>query len=70
MDADVFRPWVSHVLEVFGPDRCMVGSNFPVDGLHGTLDQLWSTYAAVAADLDEAARDQLFAGTAERVYRI
>jgi predicted TIM-barrel fold metal-dependent hydrolase len=68
--AEVFGPWVSHVLEAFGPDRCMVGSNFPVDGLHGTLDRLWSTYAALTADLDETAREQVFAGTAERIYRL
>jgi predicted TIM-barrel fold metal-dependent hydrolase len=70
MDADAFRPWVDHVLEVFGPDRCMVGSNFPVDGIRGSLDQLWFAYAEVAADLDDAAREQVFAGTAERVYRL
>ena len=59
-----------YALDAFGADRCMFASNFPVDGLHGTLDQLWSTYAALSADLDDAARDQFFAGTAERVYRI
>jgi predicted TIM-barrel fold metal-dependent hydrolase len=48
----------------------MFASNFPVDGIHGTLDDLWSTCATLAADLDDATRDQLFAGTAERTYRI
>jgi predicted TIM-barrel fold metal-dependent hydrolase len=70
MSAEAYRPWVDHVLEAFGPDRCMVGSNFPVDGLHGTLDELWSTYAALTAHLDDDARDLFFAGTAERVYRL
>ena len=70
MEPDAFRPWIEHALEVFGSDRCMFASNFPVDGLHGTLDQLWTTYATLAADLDDAARDQVFAGTAERIYRL
>ena len=47
----------------------MFASNFPVDGMHGTLDELFGAYAAVTAGLDDASRDQLFAGTAERVYR-
>lgn len=70
MDADAFRPWIEHALDVFGPERCMFASNFPVDGIHGTLDQLWSTYATLAADLDDGARDQVFAATAERIYWI
>jgi predicted TIM-barrel fold metal-dependent hydrolase len=47
----------------------MFASNFPVDGMHGTFDELYTAFAAVTADLDDAARDHLFAGTAERVYR-
>ncbi|MBX3314210.1 MAG: amidohydrolase family protein [Actinobacteria bacterium] len=70
ISADAYRPWVEHVLTSFGPDRCMVASNFPVDGMHGTLDALWSTFAELLADLDEEARDQVFATTAERTYRI
>jgi predicted TIM-barrel fold metal-dependent hydrolase len=70
MDPEAFRPWIEHAIEAFGPDRCMFASNFPVDGIHGTLDDLWSTCATLAADLDDATRDQLFAGTAERTYRI
>jgi len=69
MSATAFRPWIEHAVEVFGPERCMFASNFPVDGLHGSLDQLFTAYDEVTSGLDEAARDQLFAGTAERVYR-
>lgn len=69
MDADVLRPWVEYCLEVFGTDRCMFASNFPVDGMHGTFDNLYETYAALTATLDEVDRDKLFATNAERVYR-
>jgi L-fuconolactonase len=44
-------------------------SNFPVDGMHGSLDQLWATYTTVAAGLSALIVDNLFAATAERVYR-
>ncbi|MBM3672146.1 MAG: hydrolase [Actinobacteria bacterium] len=69
MDAEVLRPWIEHCLEAFGVDRCFFASNFPVDGMHGTFDQLYSGYDAVTADLDAGARDQLFASNAERLYR-
>jgi predicted TIM-barrel fold metal-dependent hydrolase len=69
MRADAFAPWLEHAIELFGADRCMFASNFPVDGMHGSLDELFSAYATVTAGLDDASRDLLFAGTAERVYR-
>jgi predicted TIM-barrel fold metal-dependent hydrolase len=69
MNAELFKPWVNYCIEVFGVDRCMFASNFPVDGMHGSFDDLYSTYDQLTADLDAGARDQLFATTAERVYR-
>jgi L-fuconolactonase len=69
MDPAAFAPWIEHAIETFGPDRCMFASNFPVDGLHGTFDELYAGYAAVVAGLDGATQDALFAGTATRVYR-
>jgi predicted TIM-barrel fold metal-dependent hydrolase len=69
MAADVFKPWIEHCIEAFGVDRCMFASNFPVDGMHGTFDDLYSTYNELTAGLDAPARDKLFAGTAERIYR-
>ena len=70
MRADVLAPWIEGAIETFGVDRCLFASNFPVDGLHGTLDDLWSTYAELTAGLPETDRDKLFAGNAERVYGI
>jgi predicted TIM-barrel fold metal-dependent hydrolase len=69
MRADAFAPWLEHAIEVFGVDRCMFASNFPVDGMHGTFDELYATFAAVTAGLDDQARDKLFATNAERIYR-
>ena len=69
MAADAFEPWIHHAIEVFGVDRCFFASNFPVDALHGTFDQLYSTFLELTAGLDAAEVDQLFATNAERVYR-
>jgi predicted TIM-barrel fold metal-dependent hydrolase len=68
MDTATFAPWVHHAIELFGTDRCMFASNFPVDGMHGTFDDLYATYDELTAELDASTRDQLFAGNAERVY--
>jgi len=70
MSVDALAPWLGFAIDAFGPDRCMFASNFPVDATYGTFDQLYETFAAVTAGLDEGARDELFAGTAERVYRL
>lgn len=69
MAPDVLAPWLEYAIEAFGVDRCMFASNFPVDGIHGTLDELFSSYSTVTARLDSDARDKLFAANAERVYR-
>lgn len=69
MAPDVLAPWLEYAIEAFGVDRCMFASNFPVDGIHGTLDGLFSSYSTITARLDSASRDKLFAANAERVYR-
>jgi predicted TIM-barrel fold metal-dependent hydrolase len=69
IDVDLFKPWIHYCLEVFGVDRCMFASNFPVDGMHGTFDDLYSTYDQLTADLDADDREKVFASNAERVYR-
>lgn len=68
IDAQGFRPWIEPAIHLFGPRRCMFASNFPVDGLHGSLESLWSAYAEVAGGLADDDVDQLFAATAARVY--
>ncbi len=69
MRPEVLGPWIEHAVERFGVDRCMFASNFPVDGMHRTLAELFSSYTAVTAGLDATSVDKLFAANAERVYR-
>ena len=70
MSVGAFRRWIEHALGAFGVDRCMFASNFPVDGMHGSLDELFTTFTELTADLDDADRDKVFAANAERVYRL
>ena len=69
MRADALAPWLEYAIEAFGVDRCMFASNFPVDSMYGTFDELYTTFSAVTAGLDGESRGKLFAGNAERVYR-
>jgi L-fuconolactonase len=69
MQVDALAPWLEYAIEAFGVDRCMFASNFPVDSMYGTFDDLYTTFSAVTAGVDRASREKLFAGNAERVYR-
>jgi len=69
MAAPALRPWLETAIEAFGTDRCLFASNFPVDAVAGTFDELYSTFSTVTAALDAESRDKLFAGNAERIYR-
>lgn len=60
--------WYAHMLDVFGPDRCMFESNFPVDRVSVSYQVIWNAFKKMSAHLTEAEKDALFSGTARRVY--
>ena len=70
MHVDALGPWIEYALGAFGVDRCFFASNFPVDAVYGTFDELYTTFSDLTAGLDEASRAKLFAENAERIYRI
>jgi predicted TIM-barrel fold metal-dependent hydrolase len=61
------REVVLATIECFGVERCMFASNFPVDGLRGTFDSIWSDFERFTRDLDQRA---LFHDNAVRIYRM
>ncbi len=70
ISVDAFGPWLEYAIDAFGVDRCLFASNFPVDSMYGTFDQLYGVFNEVTAGFDADARDNLFAGNAERIYRV
>ena len=64
------RPYVLETIDAFGVERAMFASNFPVDRLFGSYEDLWRAYASIVADASAAEKDALFRRNAERVYRI
>ena len=59
-----------HVIESFGPARCMFESNFPVDRQSLSYAVFWNAMKKISAEYSETEKDALFHGTAKRVYRI
>lgn len=68
--ADGFRPLVHHALEVFGPSRCMVASNFPMDRVSLDFTTLMDAMDLLTEHLDEADRRAVFHDTAASFYGI
>lgn len=64
------RPFSDHVLGVFGPERVMWGSDWPVCRLQAEYDCWREVSEALTLHLADADRAQVFGGTAARFYRL
>ncbi len=64
------RPFVLGVIDQFGVDRVMFGSNFPVDKLYSSFDTLYGSFESIVASFSESEKDQLFRDNALRHYRL
>jgi predicted TIM-barrel fold metal-dependent hydrolase len=72
------RPWraeenapvIRDAIAIFGINRAMFASNFPVDSLISDFDTIFSGFLAATADRTEAERDKLFHDNAARFYRL
>ena len=64
------RPSVLDTIEIFGTDRCLFASNFPVDKLHGDYDAIWVAFDRITADFSDSERRALFHDNALRLYRL
>lgn len=62
------RRVVLEVIEVFGVDRCMFGSNYPVDGLCASFRTIFEGFAAIAEGFSAEERSKLFVENARRIY--
>ncbi|MDB5525514.1 MAG: amidohydrolase [Rhizobium sp.] len=57
-------------LTTFGRDRCLFGSNFPIEKIWTDYGQLVDSFLIAASDLDEATRIAIFHDTAKRIYKL
>ncbi|MFD2030762.1 amidohydrolase family protein [Ancylobacter dichloromethanicus] len=61
---------VRDTLALFGVERCMFASNYPVDGLFRSLDGIFADFKAMTRDMAPADRRRLFNDNARAVYRL
>jgi predicted TIM-barrel fold metal-dependent hydrolase len=65
------RPYVSHVIDCFGPDRCLWGSDWPVVNVRGGDLPGWiAAFRTILAGFSEEEQHAMAHRTAERVYRV
>jgi L-fuconolactonase len=62
------RPYVHHALDLFGPDRLLFGSDWPVCELAGSYEQVFHALDDALGPLAPAERAAIFGGTARRFY--
>jgi L-fuconolactonase len=68
--AATVRPFVTEAIELFGPERCMFESNFPVDRASYSYRTLWNAFKVLTRSWSSTERAALFHGTAARVYSL
>jgi predicted TIM-barrel fold metal-dependent hydrolase len=68
--ANAWRPWFDVCLELFGAERCMFESNFPVQKRWSSYPVFWNACKKLASGASGDEKAALFAQTAARAYRI
>jgi predicted TIM-barrel fold metal-dependent hydrolase len=68
--ATLWRPYIEDCVELFGADRCMVSSNFPVEKAGVTYGATWNMFKRLCAGCSADEKKKLFAGTAKRIYHL
>jgi predicted TIM-barrel fold metal-dependent hydrolase len=62
------RPWLLEIVDLFGPDRCMLGSDLPIERLRSGFEPLYRAYDEIFAQHTSRDRAMLFADTAQQWY--
>jgi predicted TIM-barrel fold metal-dependent hydrolase len=68
--AQSIAPVVNEIMEAFGPGRCMLASNFPVDRVAKSYAGIWQSFAACFANYSPDEQELLFWRNAVRFYRL
>jgi L-fuconolactonase len=64
------RPYVDRVLDWFGPERLLFGSNWPVCLVGASYAHVYDALSEVLGGLGESERERIFGGNATTVYRL
>lgn len=64
------RRWVDSCVEAFGPERCVLGSNWPVDRLYSSYDVIMDLYREYILGLSDAEQVMILSGNAARIFKL
>ena len=64
------RQIVLDTIELFGVNRCMFASNFPVDKIVADFDTIFTAFKMIVRDFPATDQEKLFHNNAVRVYRL
>ena len=67
---DSIRSLVLETIDIFGTDRCMFASNFPVDGMSTGYKAFWRAFDGITRGFSDSERGAMFRANAERIYRV
>jgi L-fuconolactonase len=67
---EALRPYLAHALACFGPDRCLVGSDWPVATLATSYERWFDVLLEFLSDVAPPDRDAILSGNATRIYRL
>jgi L-fuconolactonase len=68
--AAAWGPFIRSCIDLFGVERAMFESNFPVDRESCSYNVLWNAFKRMVGDASADDKTALFSGTAKRVYGI
>jgi len=69
-DPEHIADMVAKAVAMFGADRCLFGSNYPIEKLWTSYPDLFVAFKTAAGGLSETDQSYIFNDTAARVYRM
>jgi predicted TIM-barrel fold metal-dependent hydrolase len=63
------KPWVDTCINAFGPERCVLGSNWPVDSLFSSFDVIMNYYREYIEKLSTSEQKMILNKNASKLYK-
>jgi predicted TIM-barrel fold metal-dependent hydrolase len=63
------KPWVDTCVNAFGPDRCVLGSNWPIDRLYSSYDVIMDLYREYIEKLSTSEQKKILSKNAAKLYK-
>ena len=64
------RPLVLDAINIFGINRCIFATNFPVDRKYSDFDKVLDSYTEITKDFSDDEKNKIFHGNATKYYRL